>query len=91
MVHFLDAQSATHCKVKLAGSGGVEEGRIEGGREGREEGRGQGRGKGGVEWDRDGRGRVERGRDGRGRGGRGREVKKGATVNSRVHKIDNYA
>ena len=61
---------------------GVEEWRSGGGRE---EGRGKGRGqKRGVEWDRDGRGRG-----GRGRGGRGREVKKGATVNSRVHKIDN--
>ena len=29
MVHFLDAQSATHCKVKLGGSGGGEEGRWE--------------------------------------------------------------
>ena len=29
MVHFLDAQSATHCKVKLARSGGGEEGRWE--------------------------------------------------------------
>ena len=69
-MHFLDAQSATHCKVKLAGSGGVEEERMEGGMEEREGWKREG-------WKAEGE---------RGRGGRGREVKKRTMVNSRVQK-----
>ena len=68
-MNLLDAQSATHCKVKLAG---WKEWR----REEREEREGVEERRGDEEDDRRGKGGVEWGRDGRGRDGRGRGAKK---------------